>query len=59
MNVHVTYCKDYTTVLNYMLGLTQEYAKFGMYEKTDYRVEVSYRIYMKDYKVRLVIYEAR
>ena len=42
-----------------MLGLTREYAKFGMYEKTDYRVEVSYRIYMKDYKVRLVIYEAR
>lgn len=42
-----------------MLGLTEEYAKFDMYENTHYKVEISYRIYMKDYKVRLVIYEAR
>lgn len=55
--VLVTYCKDYTCVLNYLLGLTREYMKYEMYEHTHYKIEVSYRVYMKDYKVRLIVYE--
>jgi hypothetical protein len=55
--VHDTYCKDYTCVLNYILGLTREYAKYDMHEHADYKVEISYRVYMNDYKVRLTIYE--
>jgi len=56
--VHVTYCKDYTIVLNYLLGLTREYEKYDMHENVEYKVEISYRVYMQDYKVRLIVYEA-
>ena len=57
--LHITYCRNYTCVLNYLLQLKQEYAKYELYEHTDYRTEVSYSIEMNDYKIRLVIYEAR
>lgn len=55
--VVVQYLGNYTKVLNYILDVQRESFKSDLHEGGDYKIEISYRIFMDDWKVTVLYYE--